>query len=404
MTRTDSTAHPTTTARRPGLVPAVIGAALNTTARVAPALAGRLALELWRRPGKPAVVRARRAGRPRRGRARPGRSRRRARSPTYAWGDGSRPVLLVHGWGARASRFADLVTALLAAGHSPVSYDAWGHGATRRPGRDDPRAPRGDRRARAAVRTVRGRGRALVRRPGRAVRRPRRARRRPGRDDQRDERVRLPGRDLLRPARTATADRRAAAARDRARLLRRGHRDLGAVLGPADAGARGARRRTTPATPSSTRRRPTGWWRRWPAGPAWSRRPGWATAGSCAIPRCSPRPSPSSGAVDHEPPPDPRRPDRGDRDLVAGLLRELSAESAYRRFQTGIGRRAGSGTGRRAAPRRAARTGVAGPRSVTGSSPTGCGCVSAPRRSPRSLSWWRTPSRDRGSGPCSRAR
>lgn len=48
----------------------------------------------------------------------------------YAWGDGARPVLVVHGWGARASRFADVVAALLATGHSPVAYDAWGHGAT----------------------------------------------------------------------------------------------------------------------------------------------------------------------------------------------------------------------------------------------------------------------------------
>ena len=54
---------------------------------------------------------------------------------TYAWGDGARPVLLVHGWSARASRFATLVEALLAAGRSPVAYDAWGHGASRGPAR-----------------------------------------------------------------------------------------------------------------------------------------------------------------------------------------------------------------------------------------------------------------------------
>ena len=57
---------------------------------------------------------------------------------TYAWGDGARPVLLVHGWAARASRFADLVTALLADGWSPVAYDAWAHGATRGPARTMP--------------------------------------------------------------------------------------------------------------------------------------------------------------------------------------------------------------------------------------------------------------------------
>jgi pimeloyl-ACP methyl ester carboxylesterase len=52
------------------------------------------------------------------------------RVATYAWGDGGRPVLLVHGWGARASRWAEVVTALLDAGHSAIAYDAWGHGAT----------------------------------------------------------------------------------------------------------------------------------------------------------------------------------------------------------------------------------------------------------------------------------
>jgi pimeloyl-ACP methyl ester carboxylesterase len=49
---------------------------------------------------------------------------------TYAWGDGARPILLVHGWGARAARFSAVVGALLERGYSPVSYDAWGHGAT----------------------------------------------------------------------------------------------------------------------------------------------------------------------------------------------------------------------------------------------------------------------------------
>lgn len=46
----------------------------------------------------------------------------------YAWGDGSRPVLLMHGWRSRASRFAPLVTALRERGYSPVAFDAPGHG------------------------------------------------------------------------------------------------------------------------------------------------------------------------------------------------------------------------------------------------------------------------------------
>lgn len=111
----------------------VIGTSLNATARVAPTLAGRLALELWRRPGRAAVVRPdERSVHDAATRGSVGRV------AVYAWGDGARPVLLVHGWGARASRFADLVTALLAAGLSPVAYDAWGHGATPGPVRTIP--------------------------------------------------------------------------------------------------------------------------------------------------------------------------------------------------------------------------------------------------------------------------
>jgi hypothetical protein len=112
---------------------AVVGTALNATARVAPGGAGRLALQLWRRPGRPAAVRRdERAVHEAATRSTVGRV------AAYSWGDGDRPVLLVHGWGARASRFADLVTALVAAGHSPVAYDAWGHGASPGPVRTIP--------------------------------------------------------------------------------------------------------------------------------------------------------------------------------------------------------------------------------------------------------------------------
>ncbi|WP_051551576.1 alpha/beta hydrolase [Nocardioides sp. URHA0020] len=125
---TDTSAHLAATTRRPGAATAVIGTALNATGRVAPALAGRLALELWRRPGGPADVR--RDERTVHDAARRSRVGADGEVAAYAWGDGSRPVLLVHGWGARASRFADLVTGLLAAGLSPVAYDGWGHGDT----------------------------------------------------------------------------------------------------------------------------------------------------------------------------------------------------------------------------------------------------------------------------------
>jgi hypothetical protein len=105
-----------------------IGAVLDATARVSPRLAGRLALELWRRPGRPAAVRP--TERAVHEAATTSYVDHRGRVTVYAWGDGERPVLLVHGWGARASRYAELVTALLDRGYSPVSYDAWAHGAT----------------------------------------------------------------------------------------------------------------------------------------------------------------------------------------------------------------------------------------------------------------------------------
>jgi hypothetical protein len=131
MTTTDLPGSPAAT-RRPRGRAAVVATALNTTARVAPRLAGRLALELWRRPGGPGSVRPEE-------RAVHDAARREVvqhagtEVAAYAWGDGARPVLIVHGWGARSSRFADVVTALLATGHSPVAYDAWGHGATAGP-------------------------------------------------------------------------------------------------------------------------------------------------------------------------------------------------------------------------------------------------------------------------------
>ncbi|MFI9586270.1 alpha/beta fold hydrolase [Streptomyces sp. NPDC052236] len=101
--------------------------ALNATSRVAPALAGRAAFTLFARPL---------------GRSRPRSSERELHAAahtdrltvngrsvvTYTWGDGARPVLLVHGWSSRGSRFADFVSALRDKGYSPVTFDAPGHG------------------------------------------------------------------------------------------------------------------------------------------------------------------------------------------------------------------------------------------------------------------------------------
>lgn len=137
MTATDISVRPPeargASRQRGGLGSAAVRAGLDTASLVSPRLAGRLALELWRRPGRRAPVlpwerEVHEAARTSYvGRARP--------VVAYAWGDGRRPVLLVHGWGARASRFAGLVAALLGEGYSPVSYDAWGHGETPGPAR-----------------------------------------------------------------------------------------------------------------------------------------------------------------------------------------------------------------------------------------------------------------------------
>jgi len=47
---------------------------------------------------------------------------------TYQWGDGRRPVLLIHGWESRGSRFSPLVRQLVLDGFSPITFDLPGHG------------------------------------------------------------------------------------------------------------------------------------------------------------------------------------------------------------------------------------------------------------------------------------
>ncbi|GAB2661558.1 alpha/beta hydrolase [Kribbella swartbergensis] len=106
----------------------LVRAGLSTIGTVSPRLAGWAAFELWRRPLA-------------RGRVR--ESERAIHEAarvevvdgivTYAWGDGRRPVLLVHGWRSRASRYAGFVTRLLELGYSPISYDGPGHGDTKQP-------------------------------------------------------------------------------------------------------------------------------------------------------------------------------------------------------------------------------------------------------------------------------
>ncbi|MFG2292603.1 alpha/beta hydrolase [Streptomyces sp. NPDC048603] len=108
---------------------AVLSTTLNFTSYLPPGLAGRVAFRAFIRP----------LGRPR---VRPAEEPLMARAAirrvtvngeevtTYRWGDGPRPVLVVHGWSSRASRFAGLIEALRAQGHTVVSFDAPGHGAS----------------------------------------------------------------------------------------------------------------------------------------------------------------------------------------------------------------------------------------------------------------------------------
>ncbi|TDC74340.1 alpha/beta fold hydrolase [Streptomyces hainanensis] len=106
---------------------ALIRTTLNTTGLLAPDLAGRWALDLWRYPRTRVAVRP--AEEPMLRRATRDRVTVAGKETVvYAWGDGRRPVLLTHGWLSRASRLTPLAEALLEAGYSPVTYDAPGCG------------------------------------------------------------------------------------------------------------------------------------------------------------------------------------------------------------------------------------------------------------------------------------
>ncbi|MCW4385626.1 alpha/beta hydrolase [Salinibacterium sp. SYSU T00001] len=110
----------------------LIHTAFAAAQAVSPELAARAALPLFRRVGPPLPVRDQE--RATHDAARRGSIRVRGkRVITYAWGDGSRPVLLVHGWRGRAAQFAALIRQLRAAGHSVVAFDAPANGDS--PGR-----------------------------------------------------------------------------------------------------------------------------------------------------------------------------------------------------------------------------------------------------------------------------
>lgn len=101
--------------------------ALRATGAVSPQAAGALAYRFFHRP----VMR---------GRVRPAERSAHMfattetldvggkRVVTYRWGDGAEPVLMLHGWQSRGSRFAAFVEELRARGLTPITFDAPGHG------------------------------------------------------------------------------------------------------------------------------------------------------------------------------------------------------------------------------------------------------------------------------------
>lgn len=105
----------------------LLSTTLNVTARLVPGLAAPRAFALFVRP----LGRAR---------LRPEEAEVMAQAETgelivggvpvttYRWGGGERPVLVVHGWSSRASRFAGLVEALRSRGRTVVAFDTPGHG------------------------------------------------------------------------------------------------------------------------------------------------------------------------------------------------------------------------------------------------------------------------------------
>lgn len=111
----------------PRIHPAV-RAAFRITGRVVPPLALEAAYRTFRTVGPRTPVRP--DDRATHERARRGElDLAGERVVTYEWGDpAGTPVLLVHGWQSRASRFARLVEDLELAGHRVLAYDAVAHG------------------------------------------------------------------------------------------------------------------------------------------------------------------------------------------------------------------------------------------------------------------------------------
>jgi pimeloyl-ACP methyl ester carboxylesterase len=109
------------------IVVSLVGSALNAVSQLSPWMAGKAALALWRRPMRRGTVRT--VERETHEAAITERISINGKDVvTYRWGDGEKPVLMVHGWQSRGSRYAGFVPVLRGLGFTPVTFDAPGHG------------------------------------------------------------------------------------------------------------------------------------------------------------------------------------------------------------------------------------------------------------------------------------
>lgn len=121
---------------RPRAAPPALRRALGAMSRLAPGLVGRMATRLFLRPPRHRIPRGERTARAEAARSEfqtpAGRVQlyRWSRGPFLPWenrGMAGR-VLLVHGWGGRATQLVDFIEPLRSAGIEVLSFDAPGHG------------------------------------------------------------------------------------------------------------------------------------------------------------------------------------------------------------------------------------------------------------------------------------
>lgn len=104
---------------------------LHQLERWAPPVAAELAYSMWLSPGR--RKRLHRAEELVMAQARSTTLRvGSATVPVYAWGDGEKPVLLVHGWRGRAAELTEFVRELRSDERTVIAFDAPSHGAASR--------------------------------------------------------------------------------------------------------------------------------------------------------------------------------------------------------------------------------------------------------------------------------